>query len=67
MSRGLFTPGVSKSVGWDKPASITYPSGIAQVNTASATQLLKWHRFLPSPETEERRTMIKRIMERLWG
>ena len=67
MSTGLFTPGISKAVGWDAPPeTMYYPSSMAQVDAASAFQLLKWHRFLPSPETDEQRAMIEHIMQRLW-
>lgn len=41
-----------------------YPS-LESVESASSVQILRWHRFLPSPMTDQSIAVIDRIGERL--
>lgn len=65
---------VSKLVGWEK-REVRYPSmedveklyrNAKQGNKYSLAQLLKYHRFLRSPENEWERWIMDGIMEKLF-
>jgi len=56
---------LSRKVGW-YPRPVAWPYNMAEVESASEEQLLEWYRFLPSAEDENQKTMINRIIERLF-
>lgn len=60
---GIITPQLSKEVGL-KSRDVAYPS-LGQVEGASHFQLLEWHRFLPSPDTDERVEVLNEIEVRV--
>ena len=57
------TPTLSKAVGWDD-RNVLYPR-LEDVDDASDFNLLVWYRFLPSPENDEQRTVLDKIIQRL--
>lgn len=54
----------SKAVGWDGPNIERFPNA-AEVRDAGRLQLVRWHRFLRSPENAEERTLLAAIERRL--
>ena len=46
------------------PATAPYPT-LAQVESASLTDLVRWQRFLPSPIDENQRAAIERVGRRI--
>lgn len=39
---------------------LTYPT-VAEVRGATATSLMRWHRCLPSPTTDEQRSILELV------
>ena len=60
-------PQVSKAVGWD-PRTVPWPT-LAHVEDAitrkNAIALLTWNRFLEAAPDDEKRAIIKRVVEGL--
>jgi len=43
----------------------SYPT-LDQIEIATQITLCRWYRFLPSPDTDQRKVLLNRIIER-WG
>ncbi len=62
---GNMEKNVSKRVGW-YPRPVNWPYSMQEVEHADEEQLLEWYRFLPSATDNEQKTMITRIIEKLY-
>lgn len=62
----IITPELSKKVGWEISGSIPYPK-LASVVTATDEQILRWYRFLPTPENWIQEKTVRYISGRVSG
>ena len=59
------TSELSKKVGWF-PRPVRWPYDLNELESATDEQLLEWYRFLPSPQDDKEKTLINRIIEKLF-
>ncbi len=61
----IMTPELSLAVGWDREENkqIAYPT-VEEVKSAGHYDLLRWYRFLRSPENKEQREAMALICYR---
>ena len=55
---------LSKEVGWEKQ-SVNWPLSVEDVRTADDYWILKWNRFLPSPNNDNQVDIMNAIVEEM--